>query len=186
MLKALKPYPGNNVVNNTFIEKYSLPRGKYERWDVYNFETALRETIEETGMCCDVLVLFTNYFKLCFKDETVMHPYTYNMYYARTVTELYSIPYEPNTFNVKLCLKSTSKCTREYDVYIQPRGVNQEPIRDLIFMSHDNYVKEMRNQLTAYEKSNYMQMFDYMYRVDKMYESVPFHESFLRIKLNIK
>ncbi|UYE98999.1 MAG: hypothetical protein [Betabaculovirus sp.] len=153
-----------------FVEKLSIPRGKHDSGEK-NYETALREFIEETGLVFDKVCMYTEPFTLEWQDNNKM--YKYAIYVAFLVGSLYYLKKRPNTYNIRLKEVSCALnvvLSYKVDVFKQ-KFRSQELVRKIEIMNLHKYISYMENrQLATYKYSNYYTFFDYVYAVKELYE----------------
>ncbi|AAS82677.1 ORF61 [Agrotis segetum granulovirus] len=149
-----------------FVEKLSIPRGRQDVGEK-DYETAVREFIEETGLIFDKVSIYKDPFLLEWQDESKIYRYT--MYVAFLCGSLNSLRKKPNSYNIKL-LKSYNY---QYEVDLsKQRYGNNELKRKLDIMSLKKYTSYMENrQLPTYKYSNYNSFFNFVYKVKRLYES---------------
>nr|WOZ46015.1 protein ADP-ribose pyrophosphatase ORF38 [Cydia pomonella granulovirus] len=169
ILQANKSYNENinkNLKYNKhipFVEKLSIPRGKHDVGEK-DYETAVREFIEETGLVFDKVFVFNEPFVLEWQDNCKM--YKYVMYVAFLAGTLYYLKKRPNSYNIKL--KGRRECDKyEYKVdLLKQRFRTHELVRRLELMNLGKYISYMESkQLSTYKYSNYEVFFDYIYTV---------------------
>lgn len=150
-----------------FVEKLSIPRGRQDAGET-DYETAVREFIEETGLIFDKVSIYREPFLLEWQDDCKVFRYT--MYVAFLCGTLNSLRKKPNSYNIKL-LRNYNNHQYEVDLGKQRYG-NNELIRKLDIMSLKKYMTYMENrQLPTYKYSNYNSFFDFVYKVKSLYES---------------
>ncbi|AKN80727.1 BV-E31 [Diatraea saccharalis granulovirus] len=172
ILQANKSY--NEKVNRNlkynkhipFVEKLSIPRGKHDVGEK-DYETAVREFIEETGLVFDTVYVYNEPFILEWLDNEKL--YKYVMYVAFLGGALYYLKKRPNSYDIKL----REKKKHEYNVdMLKQKFRTQELVRKIEVMNLKKYISYMENrQLITYEYSNYAIFFDYIYHVKKLYEN---------------
>ncbi|ABC61185.1 unknown [Choristoneura occidentalis granulovirus] len=150
-----------------FVEKLSIPRGKHDSGEK-EYETAMREFIEETGLVFDKLCICSKPFVLEWQDNSKM--YKYVIYVAFLVGTLYYLKKKPNSYNIRL---KELDYEYEYKVdMIRQKFRTQELVRRIEFMNLTKYVSYMENrQLATYKYSNYYTFFDYIYNVKNLYDN---------------
>lgn len=148
-----------------FVEKLSIPRGRQDVGEL-DYETAVREFIEETGLIFDKISLYREPFLLEWQDDEKM--FRYSMYVAFLNGSLNTLRKKPNSYNIRLY---RSLNNMEYDVdFSRQRHHTNELIRRLDIMSLKKYITYMENrQLPTYKYSNYSKFFDFVYNVKSMY-----------------
>ncbi|UOQ18821.1 BV-E31/ADPRase [Olene mendosa nucleopolyhedrovirus] len=152
-----------------FLEKISIPRGKRDGRDIFDYETAVREFIEETGCVFESAYVYRAPFVLHWQDAGVT--YTYSIYVGVTVgAALKQVAREPNTFCVKLQRGRADENT--YRVNIEKRRFNNEIARRLYILSLDQYFQYMNEkQLVTYDSSNYLDFFIFVRSVKQEFDS---------------
>lgn len=166
ILQANKSYNDNinkNLKYNKhipFVEKLSIPRGKHDVGEK-DYETAVREFIEETGLIFDKVYVFDEPFVLEWQDNTKMYKYT--IYVAFLNGSLNSLRKPPNSYNIRL-LKIGNDATVSYKVdMVKQKFKTHELVRRIEFMSLKKYMMYMENrQLSTYNYSNYNIFFNYV------------------------
>lgn len=149
-----------------FVEKLSIPRGRQD-FGEKDYETAVREFIEETGMIFDEVYIYNKSFLLEWRDNS--KTYKYNMYVAFLKGELKSLQKRPNTYNIRLCESHKNKYRVDLS---RQRFYNKELNRKLDIMSWVRYKMYMENcQLPKYANSNYLLFFDFVKHVQMLYNS---------------
>ncbi|ABY65780.1 ac38-like protein [Orgyia leucostigma nucleopolyhedrovirus] len=183
LLRARQSYNSGARVssNNYFLEKISIPRGKRDGDDSFDYETAVREFIEETATVFDSALVYKNPFVLQWNDAGVV--YKYAIYVGVLRGMLKSVSREPNSFCVKL---RTAKNHNEYNVNIESRRFNNEIRRNLHITSLTDYFRYMTEaQLTTYASSNYSEFFDFVKNVKSQFDDGRLFDFFLiTLKLN--
>lgn len=176
ILQANKSYNDNvnrNLKYNKhipFVEKLSIPRGKHDVGE-REYETAVREFIEETGLVFDKVCVYDEPFVLEWQDNTKV--YKYVMYVAYLAGTLYYLKKRPNSYNIRLKEELASNCVFEYKVdLLRQKYRTQELVRRIEFMNLGKYVSYMENrQMSTYRYSNYGTFFDFVYNVRSVYKS---------------
>ncbi|AIU41268.1 bv-e31 [Sucra jujuba nucleopolyhedrovirus] len=184
LLCARRSYDRNTSFNShdalqraNFLEKISIPRGKRDGQDVFDYETAVREFIEETGTFFDEAVIYRVPFVLQWNDHGTMYKYAIYVGILRGI--LKNVSREPNTFCVKLSTVCTEK-PNEYSVNIESRSINNEMPRQLFISTLTDYFKYMNDkQLTTYDYSNYVEFFSFVKRVKNKFDFGRVDEFFL-------
>ncbi|AAQ21657.1 unknown [Cryptophlebia leucotreta granulovirus] len=187
ILQANKSY--NESINKNlkynkhipFVEKLSIPRGKHDVGEK-DYETAVREFIEETGLVFDKVFVFNEPFVLEWQDNSKI--YKYAMYVAFLSGTLYYLKKKPNSYNIKLKGKILNSCMFEYKVDMSKQKFKtQELVRKLELMNLTKYISYMENrQLSTYKYSNYDVFFNYIYMVKELYNETHF-EYFFQLDL---
>jgi 8-oxo-dGTP pyrophosphatase MutT (NUDIX family) len=140
-----------------FLEKISIPRGKREGRDLHDYETALREFIEETGTFFDNAWVYQIPFSLQWNDSGVV--YKYSIYVGFVQGLLYYLSNEPNTY----CVKLNRAQSNNYKFNIERRRHNNEIPRHLYIVSLEDYFRYMNEkQLVTYRYSNYLEFFEFV------------------------
>ncbi|ABQ52002.1 hypothetical protein SlGVgp059 [Spodoptera litura granulovirus] len=147
-----------------FVEKLSIPRGRQDVGE-QDYETAVREFIEETGLIFDKVLIYKHPFLLEWQDDEKMFRYT--MYIAFLNGTLNSLRKKPNSYNIKLYKSVDYK----YEVDLSKlRHHTNELIRRIDIMSLKKYMDYMHNrQLPTYKYSNYTTFFEFVNSVRKLY-----------------
>ncbi|QOD40024.1 bv-e31 [Matsumuraeses phaseoli granulovirus] len=174
ILQANKSYNENinkNLKYNKhipFVEKLSIPRGKHDVGEK-EYETAVREFIEETGLVFDKVCVYSEPFVLEWQDNTKV--YKYVMYVAFLIGTLYYLKKKPNSYNIKLKEKLTSQCAYEYKVImLRQKFRTHELVRRIEIMNLTKYISYMENrQLSTYKYSNYENFFNFIRCVINFY-----------------
>ncbi|AGR56781.1 Nudix [Hemileuca sp. nucleopolyhedrovirus] len=175
LLSARQSYNGSMRYKNldalkraNFLEKISIPRGKRDGDDIFDYETAVREFIEETATVFESAFIFKMPFVLQWNDNGTI--YKYIIYVGMLKGLLKTVFREPNTFCVKL--ETTSSSTpNEYRVNIESRRFNNEIPRTLHIVSLADYFRYMsEKQLTTYDYSNYLDFFNFVKSVKAKFE----------------
>nr|UYX49691.1 unknown [Darna trima granulovirus] len=163
-----------------FVEKLSIPRGKHDAGE-RDFETAVREFIEETGLVFDRICIYNEPFVLEWQDNC--KNYKYAMYIGFLKGNLYYLKKRPNSYNVRL--KETSGCSVYKVDMLKQKFRTQELVRRIELMNLRKYITYMENrQLSTYKYSNYSLFFNYIYNVKCLFENVDNHlNSFFTIDL---
>ncbi|AAM70260.1 hypothetical protein [Phthorimaea operculella granulovirus] len=173
ILQANKSYNDNvnrNLKYNKhipFVEKLSIPRGKHDAGEK-EYETAIREFIEETGLVFDRICVFADPFVLEWQDNTKV--YKYAVYVAFLLGELYYLKRKPNSYNIKL---KRNVNEHEYKVdMLRQKFRSHELVRRIEIMNLPSYISYMINkQLCTYKYSNYRHFFNYIKNVEHVYKS---------------
>ncbi|AAG27350.1 PxORF52 peptide [Plutella xylostella granulovirus] len=143
-----------------FVEKLSIPRGRQDVGET-DYETAVREFIEETGLIFDKIAIYKEPFFLEWQDDCKIFRYT--VYVAFLNGTLNSLSKRPNSYDIKL------KCKLEnsYEVDMcKQKHRSKELMRRLEIMSLKKYVTYMENrQLPTYKYSNYDKFFNFVEQV---------------------
>lgn len=170
ILQANKSYNENvnrNLKYNKhipFVEKLSIPRGRHDIGEK-DYETALREFIEETGLVFDKVHVYKDPFVLEWEDNTKM--YKYVMFIAILAGTLYYLNKRPNTYNIRLRRKSNTVYAVDL---LKHKFRSQELVRRIELMNLKKYIAYMENrQLSTYKYSNYDLFFNYIYNVVSLY-----------------
>ncbi|AAL01721.1 unknown [Spodoptera litura nucleopolyhedrovirus] len=159
---------------DNFLEKISIPRGKWDSRDIFDYETAIREFIEETGTVFDGAYVYRRPFFLRWTDKSVN--YTYMIYVALLRGNLRPLTRKPNTFCVKLLRRKHNRYLVELE---DRRYANKEISRALCIVPTDHYFRYMRErQLTKYEASNYLDFFGFVETVKADYDKNPDDDRF--------
>ena len=186
LLNAMRSY--NRRVNKqlarnqdlVFLEKISIPRGKGDSDDTFDYETAVREFIEETSTFFDEAHVYRTPFRLMWRDEIV---YSYDIYVALLRGELRSIDCEPNSFYVKL--RRDEGGDDAYHFSVTKRRFNEEIPRKLKIYTLDDYYYHMKRfQLKQYTSSNYLDFFNFVQFVRREYENGTAVDDFFSLKLS--
>ncbi|AAP85696.1 ORF_59 [Adoxophyes orana granulovirus] len=179
ILQATKSYNDNvnkNLKYNKhipFVEKLSIPRGKHDAGEK-DYETAVREFIEETGLVFDKICVFGEPFMLEWQDNCKI--YKYVVYVGFLMGTLYYLKKKPNSYIVKLRARIGSFAQiKIYDYKVdmlRQKFRTQELVRRIELMNLSKYITYMENrQLSTYKYSNYLLFFDYVYSVQKMFSN---------------
>ncbi|AKC91731.1 nudix [Lambdina fiscellaria nucleopolyhedrovirus] len=150
-----------------FLEKISIPRGKRDGRDAFDYETAVREFIEETGMFFERAYVHRVPFVLQWTDAGVNYEYAIYVGVVRGV--LKRVQREPNTF----CVKLNNTCCKpnEYGVQLETRRFNNEIPRHLCILTLNDYFRYMNEkQLITYDSSNYLEFFVFVKNVKKIFD----------------
>ncbi|AHH82616.1 BV-E31 [Buzura suppressaria nucleopolyhedrovirus] len=140
-----------------FLEKISIPRGKRDGQDIFDYETAVREYIEETGTFFESAIIHKVPFVLQWNDNGVTYKYVIYVGILRGI--LKNVSREPNTY----CVKLQTLKNNEYSINIESRIINNEIPRNLYIVKLDYYFKYMsEKQLTTYQSSNYLEFFTFV------------------------
>nr|AGS18817.1 nudix hydrolase [Pieris rapae granulovirus] len=174
ILQANKSYNENvnkNLKYNKhipFVEKLSIPRGKHDVGEK-DYETAIREFIEETGLVFDKICVYNKPFVLEWQDNAKI--YKYVMYVAFLLGTLFYLKKKPNSYNIRLQENLSSHSVYEYKVdMMRQKFCTQELVRRIEVMNLGKYIAYMENrQLSTYKYSNYNLFFDYVYDVKNLY-----------------
>lgn len=149
-----------------FLEKISIPRGKRDNQDIFEYETAIREFIEETGTFFRNAYVYQKPFVLQWKDCGVT--YKYSIYVGIVKEGLVNVSREPNTFCVKL---ASDYRNNDYRIVIETRKHNNELPRYVYIIPLQEYFQYMNEkQLVTYDSSNYLEFFEFVKYVKYMYK----------------
>jgi len=171
---------GGDTTN--FLEKISIPRGKWDSRDIFDYETAIREFIEETGTIFDGAYVYRRPFMLRWTDNNVN--YTYMIYVALLNGSLLPLQREPNTFCVKLSRQQHNRYVVEFE---DRRHLNREIQRALRILPTRDYFRYMReHQLITYESSNYLDFFAFVENVKNTFDSSFDSNAFFYLELRTK
>ncbi|QWO71596.1 ADP-ribose pyrophosphatase [Orgyia pseudotsugata single capsid nuclopolyhedrovirus] len=167
---------------NYFLEKISIPRGKRDGDDTFDYETAVREFIEETATVFDSAFVYNTPFVLQWNDAGVVYKYAIYVGILRGV--LKSVLREPNSFCVKL--RTSDNEPNKYNVDIESRRFNNELRRNLHITTLADYFRYMNEtQLTTYAASNYLEFFKFVRDVKAQFDDGRLFDFFLiTLKLN--
>nr|AGS47887.1 putative 25.3 kDa protein [Ectropis obliqua nucleopolyhedrovirus] len=170
------------LCTDNFLERISIPRGKRDGQDYFDYETAVREFIEETGCFFESANVFHEPFVLQWHDDGVV--YKYAIYVAILQGVLKNVLRQPNTFCVKL--EHTAQ-TDTYKVNIESRRFNNEISRYLYIVPLNDYIAYMNEkQLITYEYSNYLEFFTFVKKVKTAFDDGRLNEFFLiTLKLDL-
>ncbi|AKR17345.1 NUDIX [Urbanus proteus nucleopolyhedrovirus] len=167
------------IVDNVFLEKISIPRGKRDECDDNDYETAIREFIEETGTFFNEAYVYREPFMLHWRDGGVM--YRYCVYVGVTEDLLQYVRREPNSF----CVKLTCENPNNYSILFENRKYNNELSRFLYITPLECYFKYMyTKQLMTYERSNYIEFFEYVKRVKQAHDNKEL-DKFIKLTLSL-
>ncbi|AAR28802.1 ORF38 [Leucania separata nucleopolyhedrovirus] len=167
--------------STNFLEKISIPRGKWDSRDIFDYETAIREFIEETGTIFEGAYVYRRPFMLRWTDNNVN--YTYMIYVALLNGSLLPLQREPNTFCVKLSRQQNNRYVVEFE---DRRYLNREIQRALRIVPTRDYFRYMReHQLTTYESSNYLDFFTFVENVKNTFDSSLAPEAFFYLELRL-
>lgn len=188
ILQANRSY--NDIVNKNlkynkhipFVEKLSIPRGKHDVGEK-DFETAIREFIEETGLVFDKVSLYKHPFILEWQDNSKL--YKYVIYVGFLKGTLYYLKKKPNTYNIVLKSQLLSECVYEYKMHmLRQKFRTHELVRRIEIMNLTKYVSYMENrQMSTYKYSNYDSFFDYVFNVKYVYKNKCDVDNFFEIDL---
>ncbi|QHB21705.1 ADPRase [Artaxa digramma nucleopolyhedrovirus] len=150
-----------------FLEKISIPRGRRDGHDYFDYETAVREFIEETATFFEKAIVYKMPFVLQWNDNGVV--YKYSIYVGVLRGLLQNVSREPNTFCVKL-LQHFDK-PNKYKISIETRRFNNEIPRYLHITPLADYFKYMNEkQLVTYSSSNYLDFFNFVRNVKSKFD----------------
>ncbi|BAC67262.1 hypothetical protein AhnVgp011 [Adoxophyes honmai nucleopolyhedrovirus] len=176
LLNALKSYKASDRFAMTFAEKISIPRGRRDGNDLFDYETAVREFIEETGTYFESAYVYNYPFYLQWNDDGVV--YKYYIYIGILKGILQTLPQSPNTFCVRL--KSSSYKSNDYNIYLTIRKQNNELPRNLYISTLNEYYQYMHEkQLVTYRSSNYVQFFEYIEIIKNKFDCCQLKDFFL-------
>lgn len=168
LLCARRAYNLSVANGNHFLEKISIPRGKWDSRDIFDYETAVREFIEETGTFFENAYVYRSPFLLHWQDHGVVYRYT--IYVGILKGPLRTVSRKPNTYCVKL--QRNNRDSNEYQFNLQVRRHNHEIPRNLYIVPIKDYFQYMReSQLVTYDSSNYLDFFDFVEQVKIDYDS---------------
>lgn len=166
-----------------FLEKISIPRGKRDGRDIFDYETAVREFIEETATFFETASVYRLPFVLQWMDAGVT--YKYSIYVGVVNGLLKTVLREPNTFCVKLRPDDAGR-PNEYRVNLETRRFNNELLRHLYIPKLDEYFQYMNDkQLVTYDSSNYLEFFSFVKYVKLEFDSGR-HSSFFILNLKLE
>lgn len=182
LLCAKRSYDSNKQYTDSarldkanFLEKISIPRGKHDGRDIFDYETAVREFIEETATFFESAYVYKTPFILQWNDSGTM--YKYVIYVGILKGVLKNVSREPNTFCVKL---NSSHRPNDYSIIIEPRRFNNEIPRYLYIVPLEDYFSYMsERQLTTYDFSNYLEFFDFVKQIKRKYQEGNLQQFFL-------
>ncbi|UJZ88976.1 ADPRase [Erannis ankeraria nucleopolyhedrovirus] len=182
LLCARQSYNGGELYHNynalrkaNFLEKLSIPRGKRDGNDSFDYETAIREFIEETGKFFECATVHKVPFVLQWNDNGAV--YKYSIYVGILSGALKNVALEPNTFCVKL--KNHTQ-PNSYKINIESRKHNSEIQRHLYILPLADYFKYMHEkQLTTYNSSNYLDFFNFVKDVKTKFDDGRMSDFFL-------
>jgi len=178
---SIKYYDSRALQKANFLEKISIPRGKRDGRDVFDYETAIREFIEETGTFFESAYVYRVPFQLRWNDAGAH--YKYSIYVGIVRGYLTYMPREPNSFCVKLL--SYLDEPNKYKINIETRRYNNELPRNLYISTLDDYFKYMNEkQLYTYDYSNYIEFFEFVKRIKKKFDCADLG-NFFRITLKL-
>lgn len=164
-----------------FLEKISIPRGKWDSCDIFDYETAVREFIEETARVFDSAYVYRVPFLLEWKDNNVVYKYRIYVAIMNAGVKMRCIEHEPNSFCVKL-MRNTNF---SYNVRCVAKRQTKEMSRNLYILPLENYYNYMRErQLCTYEDSNYLSFFDFVKHVQTQFAFNS--DKFFKISLTLK
>ncbi|ACO53495.1 BV-e31 [Euproctis pseudoconspersa nucleopolyhedrovirus] len=150
-----------------FLEKISIPRGKRDGHDYFDYETAVREFIEETATFFDSAIVYKTPFVLQWSDKGAN--YKYFIYVGILRGLLKNVAREPNTFCVKL---TQQRRINDYKIGIEARRFNNEISRHLYIVPLADYFKYMsEKQLITYAYSNYLDFFNFVRNVKSKFDN---------------
>lgn len=140
---------------STFVEQYSLPRGKCLNSSEPLIQCAIREFIEETGMFFEKFRLFNEGFQLTWTDP-----------------EHKIWKYEIFFIEADLSIANTIKVDEFSNLEIPKIGMTTdvckftkyEPAVKLI-MSIPEYIKLLENQILCYKTSNYLDFVNHLKKI---------------------
>ncbi|QEI03652.1 NUDIX [Rachiplusia nu nucleopolyhedrovirus] len=160
-------YKDNAILQQAnFLEKISIPRGKRDHHDIFEYETAIREFIEETGSFFQSAYVYQKPFVLQWMDCGVT--YKYSIYVGIVRGGLITVSRKPNTFCVKL---ASNYRPNDYRIVIESRKYNNELPRYVYIVPLQDYFQYMNDkQLTTYDSSNYLEFFEFVKNVKYKYE----------------
>ncbi|AIE47845.1 P-ribose pyrophosphatase [Peridroma alphabaculovirus] len=157
-----------------FLEKISIPRGKRDGRDIFDYETAVREFIEETGTFFESAWVHRAPFVLEWNDAGVT--YKYAIYVGIVKGLLRDVSREPNTY----CVKLNSERPNDYKINLEVRRHNNEIPRHLYILPLQDYFQYMNEkQLTTYDSSNYLEFFEFVKRVKAQFDERDLRRFFL-------
>ncbi|AKN80561.1 Nucleotide diphosphate X, ADP-ribose pyrophosphatase (ADPRase) [Perigonia lusca single nucleopolyhedrovirus] len=160
-------FASTTIDDRIFLEKISIPRGKRDGRDVFDYETAVREFIEETGTFFETAYIYKVPFVLQWNDDGVT--YKYAIYVGIVRGSLRYVSLQPNTFCVKL--SPNDHLANHYKVQIESRRYNNELRRRLYISTLNHYFKYMNEkQLVTYKSSNYLEFFNFVKNVKAKFE----------------
>lgn len=189
LLCARRSYDGtvychNNAVlqQANFLEKISIPRGKRDHQDCFEYETAVREFIEETGTFFHCAHVFEEPFVLQWMDCGVT--YKYSIYVGIVRGSLIDVSRKPNTF----CVKLDGSCRpNDYRIVLESRKYTNEMPRHVYIVPLQDYFQYMNEkQLTTYDSSNYLEFFEFVRNVKYKYEVKKNYRRFFLLTLNLR
>ncbi|AWW14391.1 bv-e31/p-RP [Hyposidra talaca nucleopolyhedrovirus] len=167
-------YNSEALQRANFLEKISIPRGKRDGQDTFDYETAVREFIEETGTCFESAIIHKVPFVLQWNDNGLTYKYAIYVGILRGI--LKNVSREPNTY----CVKLQTLNDNEYSVNIESRLINNEIPRTLYIVTLDHYFKYMNEkQLTTYQSSNYLEFFTFVNIVKSKFDDGRVEDFFL-------
>jgi hypothetical protein len=172
LLCARRSYDGNvayvdpaQLEHVNFLEKISIPRGKRDGRDIFDYETAVREFIEETGTFFESAWVFRVPFVLQWNDAGVT--YKYAIYVGVVKGLLHHVSREPNTY----CVKLNCDKPNDYKFNLELRRYNNEIPRHLYILPLQDYFQYMNEkQLTTYDSSNYLEFFEFVKSVKAKFD----------------
>jgi hypothetical protein len=157
-----------------FLEKISIPRGKRDGRDIFDYETAVREFIEETGTFFESAHVCRVPFVLQWNDAGVT--YKYAIYVGVVQGMLRNVSREPNTY----CVKLNCDKPNDYKINLETRRHNNEIPRYLYILPLQDYFQYMNEkQLTTYDSSNYQEFFEFVKTVKANFDSGNLRNFFL-------
>lgn len=152
-----------------FLEKISIPRGRRSGGDMFDYETAVREFIEETGTFFENAYVYCTPFVLQWCDAGVTYKYAIYVGIIEKGGGLRNVARVPNTFCVKL--NSVENKPHQYDIKLESRRYNNELHRRLHIIKLDDYFQYMNDkQLDTYDSSNYLEFFNFVNNVKSLFE----------------
>nr|WRK23286.1 bv-e31 [Bombyx mori nucleopolyhedrovirus] len=171
LLCARRAYRSANTpaadINDTFLEKISIPRGHRDCCDAKVYETAVREFVEETGRFFDSAFIYKFPFTLQWKDDGVT--YKYLIYVGVVRGNLIDVNAKPNTYTVKLLPGTFGN---DYRIMLKPRRFNCEITRSLAIVPLNKYFNYMNDkQLITYDYSNYIEFFSFVRSIKKCFDN---------------
>ncbi|AUV65394.1 ADPRase [Alphabaculovirus myunipunctae] len=157
-----------------FLEKISIPRGKRDGRDIFDYETAVREFIEETGTFFERAWVYRVPFVLQWNDAGTT--YKYAIYVGVVQGVLRNVSREPNTYCVKLC----SDRPNDYKINLESRRHNNEIPRYLYILTLQDYFQYMNEkQLVTYDSSNYREFFEFVKNAKSKFDERDLRKFFL-------
>nr|WRQ96873.1 nudix [Mamestra configurata nucleopolyhedrovirus B]WRQ97034.1 macoB147 [Mamestra configurata nucleopolyhedrovirus B] len=157
-----------------FLEKISIPRGKRDGRDIFDYETAVREFIEETGTFFESAWVYRVPFVLQWNDAGVT--YKYAIYVGVVQGLLRNVSREPNTY----CVKLNCDKPNDYKINLETRRHNNEIPRNLYILPLQDYFQYMNEkQLVTYDSSNYLEFFEFVKSVKAKFDQKNLRRFFL-------